>query len=268
MSNPPPASWTPPAGQSRLADVAAGKCFSSDLSVGEFVLVRESGFEPVAMVVGSSMYHIGIQVARWGQSQELGILSQAMYAGREAALQRMIAEAGTVGADGVVGVRIDMNMYAGGHDVMEFMAVGTAVRSVSQPGAYRAPNGQPFTSDLSGQDFYALTRTGHFPVAFVLGTCVYHVAHQSALQSLRQVGMNVEMPQYTQAVYDAREIAMARMQAEAEGAGANGVVGVSLTHHSHVWGEHAIEFLALGTAVRALEAPGSSATPTLTLPLR
>jgi uncharacterized protein YbjQ (UPF0145 family) len=267
MSNPEP-SWTPQAGQSRLAEVAAGKCFSSDLSVSEFVLVRESGFEPVAMVVGSSMYHIGIQVARWGQSQELGVLSQAMYAGREAALTRMIAEAASVGADGVVGVRIDMNMYAGGHEVMEFMAVGTAVRSVSQPGAYRAPSGQPFSSDLSGQDFYALTRTGHFPVAFVLGTCVYHVAHQSAMQTMRQVGQNVELPQYTQAVYDAREIAMARMQSEAEAAGATGIVGVSLTHASHVWGEHAIEFLALGTAVRAIDSVETHPSPSLTLPLR
>src|ERR1051325_8284321 len=107
MSNqpapPPPAV---PASQGRLADVAAGKCFTSDLSINEFVLVTETGFEPLSMVVGTSMYHVGIQVARWGQSQELAVLSQAMYLGREAAMQRMVAEAAAVGADGVVGVRL------------------------------------------------------------------------------------------------------------------------------------------------------------------
>jgi uncharacterized protein YbjQ (UPF0145 family) len=150
---------------------------------------------------------------------------------------------------------------------MEFMAVGTAVRSVTHPGAYRAPDGRPFTSALSGQDLYTLCQAGHFPVSFVFGTCVYHVAHQGVLQSLKQVGQNVEMPQYTQAVYDARELAMGRMQAEAERSRAAGVVGVHLEHHNHVWGAHAIEFLSYGTAVRSLGETATPAAPTLTLPL-
>lgn len=273
MSNlPPPPPPSPSGGvvaaaQGRLAEVVAGRCFTSDLSINEFLLVGEAGFEPVSMVVGSSMYHLGIQVARWGQSQELNVLSQAMYLGREAAMQRMVAEAAAVAADGVVGVRLALNMFEGGQEIMEFMAVGTAVRSKTNPGAYRAPNGQPFTSDLSGQDFYTLCRTGHFPVSFVFGTCVYHVAHQSMMQTLRQVGQNVEMPQYTQAVYDARELAMTRMQAEAERDQATGIVGVHLEHHNHVWGEHAIEFLAYGTAIRPTQAPETPPTPLLTLPV-
>src|SRR3954452_14461833 len=262
---PPPSPGVVPSAQGRLADVVAGKCFTSDLSINEYLLVGEAGFEPLSMVVGTSMYHVGIQVARWGQSQELGVLTQAMYSGREAAMRRMVAEAAAVGADGVVGMRLALNMFQGGQEVMEFMAVGTAVRSIANPGAYRAPNGNPFTSDLSGQDFYTLCRTGHFPVAFVFGTCVYHVAHQGMMQSLRQVGQNVEMPQYTQAVYDARELAMSRMQAEAERDQGTGVVGVHLEHHNHVWGEHAIEFLAYGTAIRATQAPETPATPMLTL---
>jgi uncharacterized protein YbjQ (UPF0145 family) len=182
-------------------------------------------------------------------------------------MSRLVAEAAAVGADGVVGLRLALNMFEGGHEVLEFMAVGTAVRSKTHPGAYRAPNGQPFTSDLTGQDFYTLCCTGHFPVSFVFGTCVYHVAHQGMMQSLRQVGQNVEMPQYTQAVYDARELAMARMQAEAERDRASGVVGVHLEHHNHVWGEHAIEFLAYGTAIRPTQAPQAPPTPTFGLPL-
>ncbi len=255
-----------PAAEGRLADSASGKCFSSDLSVNEFLLVQESGFEPVGMVLGTSMYHVGIQVARWGQSQELNVLSQAMYSARELAMNRMIAEAETLGADGIVGVRLDLQMYVGGQEVMEFLAAGTAVRSRANPGQFRGADGRPFTSDLSGQDLFTLIRTGHFPVAFVLGTCVYHVAHQSAMQSLRQVGKNTEMPLYTQAVYDARELAMSRMQAEAERARASGVVGVRLTTANHVWGEHAVEFLALGTAVRKVEHE-EPAAPGLVLPL-
>jgi hypothetical protein len=46
-----------------------------------------------------------------------------------------------------------------------------------------------------------------------MGTCVYHVAHQGMRQAFAQIGRNVEMPNFTQALYDARELAMERMQA-------------------------------------------------------
>ena len=55
------------------------KLFTSDLSISEFLLVKEAGFEPVGLVVGSSIYHIGMQIANYGQNQELQVLSQAMY---------------------------------------------------------------------------------------------------------------------------------------------------------------------------------------------
>ena len=83
------------------------------------------------------------------------------------------------------------------------------------------------------------------PVAFVLGTCVYHIAHQGVMQSLRQAGQNQEMPQFTQGVYEARELALSRMQAEATAARASGIVGVTVEVKNHVWGEHATEFLAV-----------------------
>jgi hypothetical protein len=63
--------------------------FTSDLSVNEFLLVKESGFEPLGLVLGSSIYHIGYQQAMWNQSQEMGVLTQAMYHARELAMTRM-----------------------------------------------------------------------------------------------------------------------------------------------------------------------------------
>ena len=59
-----------------------------------------------------------------------------------------------------------------------------------------------------------------------MGTCVYHVAHQGLGGWLKRVGRNAEMPNFTQALYDARELAMERMQAEAEALEAEGIVGV------------------------------------------
>src|SRR5450755_2417943 len=267
--------WEPQAADSRLAHTAGadpGGVFTSDLSVSEYALLGEAGFEPLGFVVGSSIYHIGLQVGRWSQNFELQVLTQAMYNARELAMARMRAEADHLGADGIVGVTLQLQMYAWGQEVLEFVATGTAVRAMASPGGvHRAPDGRAFTSDLSAQDFFRLLASGAVPVAFVLGTCVYHIAHQGVMQSLRQVGQNQEMPQFTQGVYEARELALVRMQYEASQAGASGIVGVSIAVNNHVWGEHATEFLATGTAIRRLgeehRLPQTSPKPTFTLGL-
>src|ERR1700760_3080489 len=268
------ATWEPQAADSRLADTAGAKAgggVTSDLSVSEYVLLGEAGFEPLGFVVGSSIYHVGMQVGRWSQNQELQVLSQAMYNARELAMSRMQSEADHLGADGIVGVELRMQMYAWGQEVLEFVATGTAVKAIGGSGPHKAPNGRAFTSDLSAQDFFRLLAAGAVPVAFVLGTCVYHIAHQSALQSLRQVGRNQEMVVFTQGIYEARELALTRMQVEAAQARSSGIVGVNVAVNNHVWGEHATEFLATGTAIRRLaeehRLPATSPKPTFTLGL-
>ena len=37
--------------------------FTSDLTVNEYLCVEKAGFEPVGLVVGSSIYHVGYQFA-------------------------------------------------------------------------------------------------------------------------------------------------------------------------------------------------------------
>ena len=270
----PGTTWEPKAADTRLAHTAGvdpAGIFSSDLSVSEYVLLGEAGFEPLGFVVGSSIYHIGLQPSKWGQNMELTVLTQAMYNARELAMSRMEVEAEHLGADGVVGVELRMQAYVWGQDVLEFLATGTAVKAVGSSGAHRTPDGRPFTSDLSAQDFFRLLASGAVPVSFVLGTCVYHIAHQSIMQSLRQAGQNQEMLIFTQGIYEARELALSRMQAEAVEAKANGIVGVNVLVYNHVWGEHATEFLATGTSIRRLSdehrLPDTTPKPTFTLGL-
>jgi uncharacterized protein YbjQ (UPF0145 family) len=268
------ASWEPEAANARLTKTAGADpsgVFTSDLSVSEYVLLGEAGFEPLGFVIGSSIYHVGIQIGRWSRNQELQVLTQAMYSARELAMARMQAEADQLEADGIVGVQLRMQMYSWGQACLEFVATGTAVRAMAGTGAHRAPNGRAFTSDLSAQDFFRLLAAGAVPVSFVLGTCVYHIAHQSVMQTMRQAGRNQEMPQFTQGVYEARELALTRMQAEATEAKASGIVGVDVKVQNHVWGEHATEFLATGTSIRRLSdehrLPETSPRPTFTLGL-
>jgi uncharacterized protein YbjQ (UPF0145 family) len=207
-----------------------GGIFTSDFSVNEFLLVRKAGFEPVGLCLGSCIYHVGVQYTMWNNSC-------------------MREEAASMGADGVIGVRLEVKRMEWNEHVLEFLAIGTGVVHAAGHQGFKGVNGQPFTSDLSGQDFWTLLHAGYRPLEMVMGSCVYHVARQGALKSLGNVGRNVELTNFSQALYDAREIAMERMQHEALQAKAEGVVGVDLHEGSHAWQPHIIEFFAVGTAV-------------------
>ena len=264
----PPVQGIPQLGIDRLRRTTAGETafFTSDLSVNEFLLVREAGFDPLGLVLGCSIYHIGYQVGNWNQNMELQVLSQAMYSARELAMTRMEAEADQLGADGIVGVRLNVGFYEWGQGLAEFVALGTAIKA-RKPGSYRTPGGKPFTSDLSGQDFWTLLQAGYLPRGLVMGTCVYHVAHQSLRGWFSTAGQNMEMPSFTQATYEARELAMDRMQYEAMQLGADGVVGTQVVERPYYWGAHVIEFFSVGNAVSSTGKDHESNAPQLTLPL-
>jgi uncharacterized protein YbjQ (UPF0145 family) len=242
----------------RMRGEGGAPLFTSDLSVSEFVLLEQMGWRPLGLVLGSSIYHVGIQYGNFYQNQELGYLTAAMYEARDFAMTRMEEEADVLGADGIVGVRLEVGGYAWAENALEFTAIGTAVKAPGDSGGWRTRDNKPFTSDFSAQDFYKLvTSTGYVPRELVLGNCVYHIAHQGFMQAMRTLGSNVELKNYTEAIYDARELAMSRMQAEAEAHGADGIVGMQIVEKTHIWSPHVIEFMAIGTSVEKRGEPKS-----------
>ena len=227
--------------------------FTSDFSVNEFLLVRKAGFEPIGLCVGSCIYHVGFQFAGWGTSIELDVLSTAMYEARALAMERMRAEAQRMGADGIVGVRLTVKRLEWDSKVLEFVAIGTGIVHAAGHQGFKGQNGAPFTSALSGQDFWTLLQAGYRPLEMVMGSCVYHVARRGPFASFGSIGRNIELTNFSIALYEAREIAMERMQLEATRAGAEGVIGSDLHEGSHGWSTHVIEFFAIGTAVVPIE---------------
>ena len=113
----------------RLQELEHGM-FTSDLSVNEFLLVKRAGFHPLGLVMGSSIYHIGLQKGNWGSSQEMTKLSEAMYNARELAMKRMQDEATGLAAAGVVGMRLEEKNHMWGEHTIEFLSLGTAVARV------------------------------------------------------------------------------------------------------------------------------------------
>ena len=90
MAEPDPLEGVPESGRARLEQKKAG-LFTSDLTVNEYLLIEDAGYEPLGLVLGTSIYHIGYQRRRWTRSHELEVLSGALYHARELAMHVMVA---------------------------------------------------------------------------------------------------------------------------------------------------------------------------------
>ena len=66
---------------------------------------------------------------------------------------------------------------------------------------------------------------------------------------------------------DARELALSRMQAEAEAEQAVGIVGARVDESTYGWGSHVIEYFAVGTGIVPIQTDHEIAKPTMVLPL-
>lgn len=213
----------------RLAEEAGPhkRLFTSDLSVSEFLLARDAGCEPIAQLMGSSIFHIGQIPDYKGKTAELTVISDGHRESRRLALNRLWQEATLVGADAVVGAQLRERLITmgargkGGDDggeVIEFTVVGTAVRA---PGLTHPP-GQPIVTDLSGQDLWALIHDGWEPCGFFFDFCKYHGWH---VTSGSGVG---ELTQASQVVETARRTVVDRVSEQARRAQAEFVVGSEL----------------------------------------
>src|SRR6202035_4529969 len=131
------------------------------------------------------------------------------------------------GADAVVGVHIKWGAHDFAPNTVEMVAVGTAVRTAS---AQRTD--PPVLTDLSGQDLWNLLQAGYRPTGVVGATTIFYVVPQWSTQRLTPSWFagrsNQELPDFTQALYTARETAFTRLSAEAQMLGAHGIVGVSI----------------------------------------
>lgn len=221
---------------------------SCALSVDDLLLLTAAGYAPLGVVAGAAVYHAGLVGARLANA-ELVPLSQALLVAREQATARMRAHAAQLGAAGVVGARLEISAFEDQHHLARIVALGTAV-APALPADVETSSAAPFVAALTGREVGVLLDSGYEPVNLVMGVCVYHIARQRPRAWVRNLTTTGELGSYTAALYEARELAMRRLQDEALAAGGEGVVGVTTSESSHAWGSKAIEFFCMGTTIR------------------
>jgi uncharacterized protein YbjQ (UPF0145 family) len=130
----------------------------TELSVSEYAMLLQGGFEPLGIVAWSSVFFtsyvfgglasagIGGPLTMGTQNFELREFTQAIYSARETVMQQITGQAASLGAAGVVGVKIAHTVrphtlsggmgvgggMAGGRELrgmmVTFTAVGTAIQ--------------------------------------------------------------------------------------------------------------------------------------------
>jgi uncharacterized protein YbjQ (UPF0145 family) len=240
---------------------------TSDLSVDEALLLHAAGWEPLDLVTGVAVVSVPVGVWNWGRGS-ISLASDAHDAAVDQASRLLRGECSKVHGHGVVGVRVEVTVNPHHVDVE---LVGTAVRPMDHKDksgrGTDAALAMPFVSDLSARDFTLLERAGWMPVGLAFGASFVYSPRRTAGTAIKQKGQNVELTNYTEAMYSARESAMEKMQRSALGAGGEGVVEVKVTEGPMAFARHAIGFTAWGTAVKLVAETHQFVEPQVVLPL-
>ena len=190
--------------------------FTSGLSVPDFAACLQMGLEPVGYVQGFCVmqwqfYGMGMQLGgygrqyggstggysesyqcphgmvsaehrAWGQNYEQTWVESAWSEGFNSACSRMVGEAASVGAHGIVGF-VDNSQPLGDTGLLEFRAQGTAVRITD--GA-RPPGGEPWTTYLAGQRLAKLVEAGYAPVSIAASVASVRVWANCVTENLTE----------------------------------------------------------------------------------
>jgi uncharacterized protein YbjQ (UPF0145 family) len=105
------------------------------------------------------------------------------------------------------------------------------------------------------------------PVGLAFGACFVYSPRRTAGAAMKQSTQNIELTNYTEAMYSARESAMEKMQQSALDVGGEGVVEVKVTEGLMSFAKHAVGFTAWGTAVKLVASEHQFVQPEMVLSL-
>ena len=131
---------------------------TSDLTNEEMWNLIHMGYMPIQLVLGVSVYSLGIVGGITSAFKALGRgeiseLTSLIYEARENAIARIAADATACGADDVVGIKT--NVYQLGNGMIEFMAIGTAVKRI--PGLTTLSDSLPAQAIIKDKDTFVNT---------------------------------------------------------------------------------------------------------------
>jgi uncharacterized protein YbjQ (UPF0145 family) len=253
-------------GAGERAPAASGGGTTSDLSLDEILLLHSVGLEPVQVVFGIGVISILTGVWNWATGP-VSDAHDAFQRAFEEAKETIRSQAHAAGAVGVLGVEVEMQVSYYRYTVV---VTGTAVRAFTDDTGhshFAATYHSPFLCDLSARDFVVLSSAGWYPLDLVAGASYVHAPRRTLGTAMSQSTQNVELTNYTETLYQAREAAMEEMQSHIIQAGGTGLVDAKVIDRPVHFARHVVEFVCYGTAIKMLAKEHTHPQMTLVLPL-
>jgi uncharacterized protein YbjQ (UPF0145 family) len=229
------------------------------LSGNELYCLAQKGWAPGNIVVGNSVYSLGVLGGLTTGLKTLGggeltNVTSMFSEGRHAAIKRLEDEAQNEGAHGMTGVTNELRALT---NLTEFIALGSAIRGRDYSGPF-------FTTACSGQDLYCQLDSGYDPRHFVIGNVAYALGVGRGLMGLLRTMAGGEVKEFSDMYNHTRHLALERLEAEAAERGANAVVDI--VTKVLPFGPGVREMLMVGTASHnpALGTPQRPVTSELT----
>jgi uncharacterized protein YbjQ (UPF0145 family) len=135
-----------------LPPQASNEPVTSDLTCQEMWNLAAMGMMPLKLVLATAVYSLGLfggvkAMFKSFVRGEISDLTSLVYDAREHAIGMLKDEAGAIGADDVVGIRLHIHEIGG---LVEFMAIGTAVKRIA--GATPQSQGLPPQAIIRDKD--------------------------------------------------------------------------------------------------------------------
>jgi uncharacterized protein YbjQ (UPF0145 family) len=238
-------------GEGQDARTTAQSSTTSDLSLDEILLLHSVGLEPVEVVFGVGCISIVSGAWVWG----LGPVTDAHDAFQAAlrqAKESIREQARVARAVGVLGVEVEVQLS---HHRCLVVVTGTAVRAITDAARHSlfgVNYHNAFLCDFSARDFTVLGASGWYPLDLVAGAAFIHAPRRTLGTAVGQSTQNVELTNFTETLYQAREAAMEELQSHITQAGGTGLVDAKIVDRPVHFASHVVEFLAYGTAIKML----------------
>jgi len=246
------------------------KPWIATLDGGELALANRLQIHPLGQVYGCSVQMVYNQYVP-AVSSELVVEVEVFHEMLQRSLDHLRQEAASLGANGVIGIRIDWK-------AVDYMIAATAPNygtSLMMTGLAvideLAPKGAHYLAASTIDEVFALRKADYIPVGLAVGkSSYYQIAWRQVPKmtgGIFSTWANEEVTELTQGPYIAREIAMHRMSQAALAAGGTGIVGVEVAAEVLPEGSPLVgnmvaicRFLCIGTAIRRNPGPTEHAS--------
>lgn len=196
---------------------------TTGLSGNEIYCLAQKNFKPGNIVVGNSVYSLGILKAIGSGFSaiiggEIEEFTRLIKDGRESAYERLVKEALVHQAAGVTGVTSELIIHSGN---VEFLSIGSAVHSDNVKST--------FTTSADGQQLFSQLDAEYEPICFAFGNVAYSIGVGRGLLGGLKTFTRGEIKEYSDMFNHTRHLALDRITTHAKQEGANAVLGIETT---------------------------------------